>query len=91
MKYPICPECGKNTIVLFTPPKEGIVGTKKGYKLFHSNSPDYIDWTKANLYCCNAESNCETRIPLWGKDTISTPVRENHYQVSLVKLFPENK
>lgn len=57
---PICPECGKPTIVLFSPPKEGLVGTELGYKLFREeNWAEYIDWNKAHLYCCNGSSNCK--------------------------------
>ena len=51
-RYPICPECKKDTIVLFTPPKEPIDFSKLG-------KPDYIDWEKAHLYCCNGQSNCK--------------------------------
>ena len=58
---PICPACGKHTIVGFTPPREGIVGTEEGYKTI--GTPKYVDWNRAHLYCCNAETNCrfETR------------------------------
>lgn len=48
---PICPECMKPTIVLFTPPKENA-----DYK--DIESPDYVDWNRAHLYCCNGETNC---------------------------------
>lgn len=41
---PICPECGEETIVLFTPP---IPNTMKA------------DYGKAHLYCCNGETNCK--------------------------------
>lgn len=44
-KYPICPECGCNTIVGFTPPKKGKFGKEN------------IDWERAHLYCCN-DANC---------------------------------
>lgn len=50
-KYPLCPECGKATIVGFTPPKEG------------SNLPtsdiNRWDFERASLYCCNASTNCK--------------------------------
>lgn len=59
---PICPECGKRSIVAFTPPKEGLVGSPKGYEVL--GTVDYVDWDRAHLYCSNAESNCtfNTRI-----------------------------
>ena len=56
-KYPICPECGQPTLVGFTPPKPGIVGTEKGYRTL--GTPEYVDWTRAHLYCCNAKTNCK--------------------------------
>jgi hypothetical protein len=61
-KYPICPECGKHSIVMFTPPREGIVGTPEGYKTI--GTPEYVDWNRAHLYCCNGKANCKfnTRI-----------------------------
>lgn len=58
---PICPECGKHTIVLFGPLKEYLY-PKNGpvhpdaYKL----SPiECTDWEKAHLYCCNGETDCK--------------------------------
>jgi hypothetical protein len=54
---PICPECKKQTVVLFSPPREGIVGTKEGYDTI--GTPEYVDWNRAHLYCCNGESNCK--------------------------------
>ncbi len=62
VQYPICPECGKDTIVLFTPPREGIVGTEEGYTTIGTDA--YIDWDKAHLYCCNGESNCKIATPI---------------------------
>lgn len=69
--YPVCPECGKHTIVMFSPPKEGIVGTEKGYKTI--GTPEYVDWDKAHLYCCNGSTNCKfnTRIM-----DLTTPLKE---------------
>lgn len=60
--YPICPECGKDTVVLFSPPREGLVGTDEGYRTI--GTPEYVDWDRAHLYCCNSTSNCKfsTRI-----------------------------
>lgn len=56
---PICPECKEQTIVLFTPPREGIVGTEEGYKLYHDkNWQEYVDWNRAHLYCAN-DANCK--------------------------------
>jgi len=69
--YPVCPECGKHTIVLFTPPKEGIVGTEEGYRLI--GTPEYIDWEAAHLYCCNAETDCKFKTRLFD---LTTPLRE---------------
>lgn len=75
---PVCPECGKNSIVLFTPPKEYLY-PKDGkvhpdaYKLL--GTPDYIDWEKAHLYCCNGQTNCKFRTLLGdlGKVNVNTP------------------
>ncbi len=55
-KYPVCPECGQNSIVLFSPPKENPVGAV--------GSDEYVDWDKAHLYCANGTTNCkfDTRI-----------------------------
>ena len=65
MRYPICPQCKKETIVLFTPPKEpanfALLGTS-----------EYIDWDRAHLYCANGETNC-TFQPLL-KD-LTTPLK----------------
>jgi hypothetical protein len=44
-KYPICPQCGHNSIVGFTPPKKGKYGKEN------------IDWEMAHLYCSN-DANC---------------------------------
>jgi hypothetical protein len=73
--YPICPECGCNTLVGFTPPREGIVGTKEGYETI--GTVEYVDWNKAHLYCCNAESNCKfnTRFV-----DLTTPMKEEKHQ-----------
>lgn len=51
-KYPICPECGMHTIVAFTPPKE-----PANFELL--GKPEYVDWERAHLYCCNGETNCK--------------------------------
>lgn len=53
---PICPQCGKDSLVLYTPPKDGLVGTIEGYKLL--GTPEYVDWKRSHLYCSNAMSNC---------------------------------
>lgn len=68
-KRPICAECGCNTLVLFTPPKEDIVGTEYSYKTI--GTPDYVDWNKAHLYCCNGETNCKTTYYL---NELTTPL-----------------
>lgn len=68
---PICPQCGQQTIVLFTPPKDGIVGTDDGYNLL--GTPEYVDWTKAHLYCCNGETNCSYEAYLFGDNKLTTP------------------
>lgn len=70
--YPVCPECGHHSIVLFTPPKEGIVGTDEGYRTL--GTPEYIDWDKAHLYCCN-DANCSFKTPL---RQLTTPLRESN-------------
>src|SRR4030095_1070056 len=73
--YPICPECGCNTIVIFTPPYDGLVGIGKGYRLYaEKNWNEYVDWRKAQLYCCNGETNCNVTIPVIGG--LMTPVKE---------------
>ncbi len=56
-KYPICPECGKDTIVLFSPPKE-----PPKYELLGTD--EYVDWDRAHLYCCGGSTDCKfnTRI-----------------------------
>jgi hypothetical protein len=59
---------------MFTPPREGIVGTEEGYRLFYSGSPDYVDWDRAHLYCCNGSTDCRVEIPIRGGMT--TPVME---------------
>lgn len=50
--YLICPECGKNTVVAHTGPKEPI-----NFKLYPKD--EYWDYKNASLYCCNAETNCK--------------------------------
>jgi len=74
-RYPICPECLCNTLVMFSPPHEGLVGTERGYKLYaEKNWNEYVDWSKAHLYCCNGETNCNVNIPIQGG--MMTPVHE---------------
>lgn len=58
-KHPICPECGNDSIVGFTPPKPGIVGTPEGYRTI--GTPEYIDWSRAHLYC-SRDKNCKFNI-----------------------------
>lgn len=48
--YPVCPECGEDTIVLFTPPKEG---------QYCDGDLSKIDWSRAHIYCCNGKTNCK--------------------------------
>ena len=81
-RYPICPQCGANTIVIFTPPREGIVGTDEGYRLLHERSPNYVDWHRAHLYCCNGETNCNVNIPIL--TGLSAPVMEKRRKFSEV-------
>ena len=77
--YPICPHCGCNTIVAFTPPREGIVGTPEGYRLYgEGNWAEYVDWNRAHLYCCNGETNCDVHMPIIGG--LTTPVKERRYK-----------
>lgn len=68
--YPICPECGNNTLVGFTPPKENMS--------FLENGNDAIDWNKAHLYCCNGDTNCKfsTRFI-----DLVTPMSERKYNL----------
>jgi hypothetical protein len=63
-RYPVCPECGKHTIVAFTPPIE------TGVARYFERA---IDWDRAHLYCCNGETNCSfnTRIL-----DLTTPLKE---------------
>lgn len=70
MIYPICPDCGCNTVVAFTPPKEPIQFSKLG-------TPDYIDWTRSHLYCCNGETNCKFQVAIVD---LSTPLSEPKYK-----------
>jgi hypothetical protein len=67
---PICPQCKEPTIVLFTPPKKGIVGTWFGYA--NIGKPSYIDWKRAHLYCCNGSTNCIYTAKLMGDTPLNT-------------------
>lgn len=79
--YPICPRCGCNTIVMYSPPREGIVGTEEGYRLYHEkNWAAYVDWNRAHLYCCNGDTNCDVTMPIIGG--LMTPVNEKRYRVT---------
>ena len=72
-RYPICPECGCNTIVLFTPPREDVWNDlTKRYALI--GTAEYVDWDRAHLYCCNGQTNCNVNISI--RRGLSTPVRE---------------
>ena len=80
-RYPVCPECGCNTLVMFTPPKEDVWNDlDRRYALI--GSQDYVDWDRAHLYCCNGETDCkfDTRI----RDLV-TPMREQKYQLQKVE------
>lgn len=70
-KYPICPECGCNTLVGYTPPKEPVQSELLG-------TPEYVDWEKAHLYCCNGEKDCKysTRFV-----DLTTPMTEPKYSI----------
>ena len=59
-KYPICPECGQRSIVLFSPPKETALNSE-------------VNWDLASIYCCNGKSNC--KIGTLIRD-LTTPVGE---------------
>lgn len=63
---PICPECGEATIVLFTPPKE-----PRDFNLL--GTPEYIDWKRAHVYCCNGSTNCKYEVLLMGGRELTTP------------------
>lgn len=64
--YPICPECGKSTVVLFAPPKDppdfSLIGKE-----------EYTDWYRAHLYCCNGETDCKFQ-PLL--TDLTTPLKQ---------------
>lgn len=51
---------------MFTPPKEPADFSKLG-------SPEYVDWERAHIYCCNGETNCTIDTPL---DMLTTPLAE---------------
>ncbi len=70
-KYPICPQCGCNTIVAFARPNQP----------FKNDSLDY-DQNTAELYCCNAESNCTYRV---GFSELTTPRTEKKYSLRIKK------
>ena len=78
--YPICPDCGQNTVVLFTPPKEPPDYTKLG-------TNEYVDWDKASLYCCNDE-NCKFSPKL---TELTTPQTEKRMRYIRVKQEGEFK
>ena len=74
---PICPLCGYNTLVLFTPPKKGVFDNSKlRYSML--GTPEYVDWDRAHLYCCNGETDCRIEIPINGG--LTTPVAEARYR-----------
>jgi len=77
MIYPICPQCGCNTVVLFTPPKEPPEFALLGYS-------EYIDWDRAHLYCSNGESNCKFQVRL--KD-LTTPRKEKKQKLTFWTLL----
>jgi hypothetical protein len=69
--YPVCPECGCNTVVLFTPPK----------RAFFYETPvnlDNIDWAKSHLYCANGSTNCDFKVLL---TELTTPILEKRYRM----------
>lgn len=74
---PICPLCGCNTLVLFTPPKKEVFDHPKlRYSMLGTS--DYIDWDRSHLYCCNGETDCRIEIPINGG--LTTPVNEARYR-----------
>lgn len=70
-KYPICPECGCNTLVGFTPPHKGGSASRDNW-----NS---VDWERAHLYCCNGTTNCQYNTRFID---LVTPMREPKYKYS---------
>jgi len=75
-RYPICPECGKHTIVMFSPPKDYLYPKDRkvhpdAYKLL--GTQEYVDWDKAHLYCCNGTTNCTFNTKI--RD-LTTPLKE---------------
>lgn len=74
---PICPLCGCNTLVLFSPPRDEILAHDKlRYSML--GTQEYVDWDRAHLYCCNGETNCDINIPI--KGGLTTPVKEARYR-----------
>lgn len=70
---PICPLCGCNTLVLFSPPREEVFAHDK-LRYTMLGTQEYVDWDRAHLYCCNGETDCRIEIPI--KGGLTTPVTE---------------
>lgn len=83
-RYPICPDCGCNTLVGFTPPREGIIGTQEGYDTI--GTPEYVDWNRAHLYCAN-DANCKYEARFVD---LTTPISEARYRLNLTNLMLDN-
>jgi hypothetical protein len=68
-KYPVCPECGRHTLVMFTPPKKGAKYPPKN----DDYANGYVDWNRAHLYCCAGDTSCkfDTRVM-----DLTTPLTE---------------
>lgn len=74
-KYPICPECGCNTLALFAPVREDVWNDiEKRYALIGTN--EYVDWDMAYIYCTNASANCRVEMPI---KSLTTPIMEPRY------------
>ena len=74
---PICPLCGCNTLVLFSPPREEVFAHDR-LRYLMLGTQEYVDWDRAHLYCCNGETNCDINIPI--KGGLTTPVKEARYR-----------
>ena len=72
-KYPVCPECGQHTIVLFSPPHRGKDGKVLCPDKFFKDPQGYVDWHEAHIYCCNGSTNCQINTKII---ELTTPLTE---------------
>lgn len=78
--YPVCPECGRHTIVGFFPPRDcdtcGVALTGNG-SICETGKTHPIIWqgdaTRSSLYCCNGETNCSYHVLF---SELTTPLKE---------------